>query len=83
MRLMYFVACPKARAMAKNGMARPKENISNKNDPWAIVPEVEARNKTVPKIGPTQGVQPKAKVAPKISDEDGLPGVSEEAKLNL
>ena len=70
----YFVAEPTNKAIKKNGMPSPREKTLNKIIPELKVAVEEASSKIVPKIGPMHGVQPKAKVAPKIKALIALPG---------
>ena len=47
-----------------NGIPRPIENANNRIVPCATVSCWEATNKIAPRIGPMQGVQPRAKAIP-------------------
>ena len=61
-------------AISKNGIASPKENTESKNAPPTTVADEAAKVRIVPKTGPTQGVHPKANVAPNINELRGFPG---------
>lgn len=50
------------------GTARPAEKIARSRAPFRAVAEVVAKTKIAPKIGPTQGVQPELKAAPKMKE---------------
>lgn len=63
------------KATSKNGTARPNEKTLSSNAPCPTVVDADASNKIEPRIGPTQGVQPNANVAPKINELNGCPGV--------
>lgn len=57
-----------------NGIANPNEKMPNKNVPCNTVVVLAASNRTLPNIGPIQGVHPNANTAPKINADKGLPG---------
>jgi len=63
-----------ARAIMMKGIAKPTEKTISKNTPDQRVVAEAAKNKIVAKIGPMQGVQPKAKVAHRIKELNALPG---------
>ena len=60
-------------AIIKNGTASPAENMASSKAPLNAVAVVEASNKIEPKIGPMQGVHPKAKAEPRIIEFSGFP----------
>ena len=55
-------------AINKNGIASPAEKIVSKSAPLSALVDVDAKSKIEPSIGPTHGVQPKAKAEPKIKE---------------
>ena len=73
---IYTVAFEKRAAMARNGSASPAENTVSIIPPWSAVPDVPARRRTEPKMGPTHGVQPKAKAPPIKIELEGVPSVN-------
>ena len=80
--LTIFEACPIPIAIKRNGMASPSEKTESRSAPWVTVAVEVARNNIDARIGPTQGVHPNAKVAPKINELDGVPGLSDFVKPN-
>ena len=77
---MYWKAEPASAAVNRNGTANPAENTKSSKAPVPTVAEEAARVRTAPSTGPTQGVQPKAKVAPNKNELKGLPGTKREVK---
>jgi len=80
---IYLDADPIPRAIRRKGIANPSENTDRRNAPWATLVELAARVRIVPNIGPTQGVQPKANVAPKMKELLGVPGFNDLRILEL
>ena len=80
---IYREAEPIPKAINKNGIASPRENIDSNAAPWKAVAEVEAKSKIAPRIGPTQGVQPKPKADPRIRELTGLPSLNTVGALNF
>ena len=72
------MAFEKASAMIRNGIAKPTEKTVSINPPVKAVPDVPARRRIDPRIGPTHGVHPRAKVPPINRELDGLPRVNHE-----
>ncbi len=68
-----FWLLPTEAAIKRNGTASPSEKIASKNAPSRTVAELAVRRRTEAKIGPTQGVQPKAKAEPKRKELIGVP----------
>ena len=79
--IINLLAAEKAKAKAKNGIARPKEKTDNRNAPSKAVEEVEVNRSIDPKLGPTQGVQPRAKADPAAKDVVGLPILRKDGSL--
>ena len=67
-REMYCAPFPALAAMRRKGIARPTENMMSKNIPEIMDTDVDASNKMVPNIGPTQGVHPSANALPSINE---------------
>lgn len=82
-RLIYFVDEPIKKATRRKGRASPREKTDKRRMPDPTVEEVEARRRMLPRIGPTQGVQPRAKVKPKRSELMGVPGLRREPTDSL
>ena len=70
----YVDAEPMLNAIARNGIASPREKTDNRKAPWPTVPPAAASVKMEPRMGPTHGVHPKLNAAPKIRELAGLPG---------
>ena len=70
----YLKIKPKPRAIIIKGTASPAEKTASKKTPCQTVVVLALSSRTLPKMGPMQGVQPKAKVAPKIKALKGWPG---------
>ena len=81
--LTKVAAWPIPTAKAKNGMAKPIEKTKSKRPPVTTVALDAANNKIEPKTGPTHGVQPKPKAAPKTSELEALPRSKIAGILNL
>ena len=80
--LIVWLACATPAAITKKGTARPTENTPSKKAPCQAVVVEDAKKSTEPKIGPTQGVQLNANVAPKKKELQGLPGFKNEGNEN-
>jgi len=61
----------------------PNEKTESMKAPLTAVDDVEANIKIDPKIGPTQGVQPRLKDEPNTKELKGLPGLMGRGSLNF
>src|SRR3989344_1521351 len=70
---IFSLADPIPTAIKRNGVPNPNEKTVRSNPPCHTFDVVEASIKIDPKIGPTQGVQPKANEEPRRNELNGSP----------